>query len=146
MNPIIITIALVAVGIGIGGTIFVTKPDFLDPILPTFPEVSVNNIINEEIDISPGRIKSYEIYTGDSKAVRLIVVPHNPDAKLAVSLYYPAGQNKTFAGTERLNYIVDFDNPLNIELTPEQDSSVFVDLQPFTHSNLDIKISLRHVR
>ena len=146
MGSIIATIALVAIGIGIAGAIFVMRPDYLDSILPSFPQVSVTNLVNERIDISSGRAQSYEIFTGDSKAILLVIYPQNSDAKVAVNVSYPDGQNKTFAGKEQLNYIVDFNTPLNIEITPEQDSRVLVDLQPFSHSNLNVKISLKYIR
>jgi hypothetical protein len=140
----IFTIALVA--IGIVAALFVTRPYYESLIPDLFPEVTDTEIINEQVNLSSGRTESYEILTGDAKAMRLVVYPRNVDAKLVVSVYYLDGQNKTFAGKEQLDYIVDFGAPLDIEIIPEHDSTVVVDLQPFSQSNLNVKISLRHVR
>jgi hypothetical protein len=140
----IFTIALVA--IGIVAALFVTRPYYESLVPDLFPEVTDTEIINEQVNLSSGRTETYEILTGEAEAMRLVVYPRNVDAKLVVSVYYLDGQNKTFAGKEQLDYIVDFGAPLDLEIIPEHDSTVVVDLQPFNQSNLNVKISLRHVR
>lgn len=140
----VITIAVVA--IGIVAALFVSRPYYESQIPDLFPEVTITEIINEQVTLSPGTIKSYEVLTGDAKAIQLVVYPQNVDAKLAMNVHYPAGQNKTFAGNERLSYVVDFKAPLNIEIIAEPNSTVVVDLQPLSQSNVNVKLSLKHVR
>jgi hypothetical protein len=139
-----ITVALIAVSIIVN--LFVTRPDLLSANFFHIPQTYVTVIVDEQRHVSSGKNESYEIYTADAKAMRLIIYPQNVDAKLAVNVYYPDEQNKTFEGKEQFSYIVDFNKPLNVEILPEQDSTVIVDLLPFTQSDVDVKISLRYVR
>lgn len=137
-----ITWTLVAAGIV--SALFVTSPSLqsVDPF--NFQGISANVIVDEERHISPGKSESYQILTADSKTIRLVIFPQDAESKVAVKVYYRDGQNKTFDGKEQLNYIVDFHQSLDVEISPEQNSTIIVELQPFTQSNLHVKISLRH--
>lgn len=141
MHPII-TWTLVAAGIV--AALFATNPSLqsVDPF--NLQDISANVLVDEERHISPGKSESYQILTADSKTIRLEVYPQDAESKVAVKVYYPEGQNKTFDGKEHLNYIVDFHQSLDVAIIPEQNSTINVEFQPFTQSNLHVKISLRH--
>lgn len=137
-----ITWTLVAAGIA--AALFVTNPSLqsVDPF--NFQDISANVLVDEERHISSGKSESYQILTADSKTIHLVVYPQDAESKVAIKVYYPEGQNKTFDGKEQLDYIVDLHQSLDVAIIPEQNSTIIVELQPFTQSNLHVKISLRH--
>ena len=142
MNPVI-TIAIVAVGIV--AALYVARPYYQGLVPDLVPEVTTTEIINEPVTLSSGRIKSYQVLTGDAESMRLVVYPQNENAKLAINVYYSDGQNKTFAGKEQLSYVLDFDTPLSEEITLEPHSTVIVDLKPLSQSSVNVKLSLKYV-
>lgn len=142
MNSVI-TIAVVAVGIV--AALFVARPYYEGLVPDLIPEVTTTEIINEHATLSSGRAKSYQVLTGDAESMRLTVYPHNEEAKLAINVYYSDGQNKTFAGKKQLSYVIDFDTPLSEEITLEPHSTVIVDLNPLSQSNVNVKLSLKYV-
>lgn len=157
----IITVAIAV--LGIIGTLVVARPDLISNSLSSgavgekqqqpdkvasnpLQKVFVTGLVNDDLILQAGESKSFGINTSNSRGILLQIIPKNSDAQLHVNVYYLAGQNdKTFNGKQLLTYYVSYDQPLDVDIVPEQNSKVIVDIEPASRSDIHLEISLHYV-